>query len=138
MALTQVDGGLSLEPRKALYFPVGAASPLWFMFAGAASAGVAYWWMTRWAEHTNLEAVFGSASPAEPVEIPPRAPEVVEAAAISPEQVIEPVAAALEEEVVAASPELEAIIEAASEPVADETPKPKAKPRAASDAPPTA
>lgn len=138
MALTQVDGGMSLEPQKALYFPVGAASPLWFMFAGAASAGVAYWWMTRWAERTNLEAVFGSASPAEPVEIPAPAPEVVEvAAAISPEQVIEPVAAALEA-VAAASPEPEAIVETAPEPVVDEAPKPKVKPRGASDTPPIA
>lgn len=137
MALTQVDGGMSLEPQKALYFPVGAASPLWFMFAGAASAGVAYWWMTRWAERTNLEAVFGAALPAEPVELPVPAPEVVEAVAISPEQVNEPVAAALEE-VAAASPEPEAIIETAPEPVVDETPKPKAKPRGASDTPPIA
>ncbi|KRB52542.1 hypothetical protein [Phenylobacterium sp. Root700] len=137
MALTQLDGGMSLEPQKAFYFPVGAASPLWFMFAGAASAGVAYWWMTRWAERTNLEAVFGAASPAEPVELPAPAAEVVEVAAISPEQVIEPVAAALED-VVAAAPEPEAIIESAPEPVVDEAPKPKTKPRAASDTPPTA
>ncbi len=136
MALTQLDGGMSLEPPKAFYFPVGAASPLWFMFAGAASAGVAYWWMTRWAERTNLEAMFGAASPADPVELTPPEPEVV---AASPEPVVEPVMAALEEAV--ASPEPETILEAAPEPVVDvvlEAPKPKAKPRAASDTPPTA
>jgi hypothetical protein len=50
--------------EKALYVPMGAASPLWFMFAGAAGAGVAYWWMTRWTRATNLEALFADAGQA--------------------------------------------------------------------------
>jgi translation initiation factor IF-2 len=36
------------EQTKAFSLPVGAASPLWLAFAGAAGVGVAYWWMTRW------------------------------------------------------------------------------------------
>lgn len=41
---------------------VGAASPLWGFFAGAAATGVAFWWMTRWTQPANLEAWFGGAS----------------------------------------------------------------------------
>lgn len=39
---------------------VGAASPLWGYFAGAAAAGVAFWWMTRPLRTENLEALFAS------------------------------------------------------------------------------
>src|SRR5438128_1655782 len=41
---------------------VGAASPLWGYFAGAAATGMAYWWMTRWAHPANLEAFFAAAT----------------------------------------------------------------------------
>ena len=62
MALTVfAEGPASLDPHKALYIPVGAASPLWLLFAGAASAGVAYWWMTRWEDRSNLEALLAPA-----------------------------------------------------------------------------
>lgn len=40
---------------------IGAASPLWGYFGGAAAAGVAWWWMTRWTPQ-NLEAMFAAAS----------------------------------------------------------------------------
>jgi hypothetical protein len=30
------------------------------MYAGAATAGVAYWWMARWTRPTNLEAVMAA------------------------------------------------------------------------------
>ena len=36
------------DSPKAFTLPIGAASPLWLAFAGVASAGVAFWWMTRW------------------------------------------------------------------------------------------
>lgn len=49
--------------EAAMRFPVGSFSPLWAMFAGAASAGVAYWWMARWAKPANLEAMFGAVMP---------------------------------------------------------------------------
>lgn len=48
---------------KALSLPLGVVSPLWMMFAGAATAGVAYWWMTRWTRPTNLEAELPAAKP---------------------------------------------------------------------------
>jgi predicted flap endonuclease-1-like 5' DNA nuclease len=42
--------------EKTIRAPIGAASPLWWAFAGAATAGVAYWWLTRWAKPFNFEA----------------------------------------------------------------------------------
>ncbi|MBP7648435.1 MAG: hypothetical protein KA085_15370 [Phenylobacterium sp.] len=59
----------SVTPAAALYVPIGAASPLWFMFTGAASAGVAYWWLTRWMAPVNLEALLPvSGADAEPAQ----------------------------------------------------------------------
>lgn len=55
---------------------VGAASPLWGYFAGAAAVGVAFWWMTRPLKAPNLEALFAAG---EAAALP--APEVVEAEA---------------------------------------------------------
>jgi hypothetical protein len=49
------------EAAKALYAPIGAASPLWFLFAGATTAGLAFWWAGRWTKFTNLEAMFAPA-----------------------------------------------------------------------------
>jgi predicted flap endonuclease-1-like 5' DNA nuclease len=47
--------------RKAMAMPIGLASPMWLAFGAAASAGVAWWWMTRWTRATNLEAMTGAA-----------------------------------------------------------------------------
>jgi len=58
--------------------PVGAASPLWFIYAGAASAGVAYWWASRWTRPVNIEAMLVAAAPAAPASAEP----VIEAAAV--------------------------------------------------------
>jgi hypothetical protein len=44
------------DSPRAFTFPIGATSPLWLAFAGAASVGVAYWWMTRWAWPPRGEA----------------------------------------------------------------------------------
>jgi len=46
------------EPKAMPQYMVGAASPLWAYFGTAALGGVAFWWMTRWARPTNLEALF--------------------------------------------------------------------------------
>jgi predicted flap endonuclease-1-like 5' DNA nuclease len=36
--------------ERALRLPIGLASPMWLAFGAAASAGVAWWWMNRWAQ----------------------------------------------------------------------------------------
>ena len=125
MALAQLDGDMSPQSPNPFYVPLGAASPLWLMFAGAASAGVAFWWMTRWTAATHLEAAFGAVD--QPLAA--RAPE--------PEAIVfeepAPLVEAVEEMVAPPSP----MVEAASEAAVD-TPKPKIKVRPATDAPPIA
>ena len=49
--------------EQALRWPVGAISPLWAVFGAAASAGVAWWWMTRWTRAVNVEALAEVVSP---------------------------------------------------------------------------
>ena len=55
--------------EKALRTPIGLMSPLWFAFGAAASAGVAWWWMTRWAKPVNLEAFMTAPVSKAPVEV---------------------------------------------------------------------
>ena len=99
------------KPEALLRVPVGLASPLWGLFAGAAMSGAAWWWMTRWARPENLEAMFGAAAKfeaaVEPKVVELAAP-VAEAAKAAPEAVLE--ATAVAEEVT------EAIVDAALEP----------------------
>ncbi|MFI4933148.1 MAG: helix-hairpin-helix domain-containing protein [Caulobacterales bacterium] len=52
---------------------MGAASPLWFAYGAAASAGVAFWWMTSWTRAVNFEALT-----APPAKAPPAAPVPIE------------------------------------------------------------
>ena len=49
--------GVEARAEQALRWPVGAISPLWAVFGAAASAGVAWWWMTRWTRAVNVEAL---------------------------------------------------------------------------------
>ena len=104
------------DPTKPFSLPIGAASPLWLAFAGAASAGVAFWWMTRW-----TRAARGEAEAPAKLEPPVVEPLIIEA----PAEIVaaaEPVA-----EVIAAmpAPALETVAEAI-EPVAPaETVKPE-------------
>jgi len=58
-------GVASIEARteQALRWPIGAVSPLWAVFGAAATAGVAWWWMTRWTRAVNVEALAGLAAP---------------------------------------------------------------------------
>lgn len=125
MALAQLDGDMSPQSPNPFYVPLGAASPLWLMFAGAASAGVAFWWMTRWTAATHLEAAFGAVD--QPLAAPAPEPEAI----VFEEPA--PLVEAVEEMVVEPSP----MVEAASE-AAVGTPKPKIKVRPATDAPPIA
>ena len=45
------------EPETALRLPIGALSPLWMMYAGAAMTGAAVFWARNWYRATNLEAL---------------------------------------------------------------------------------
>ena len=81
---------------------IGAMTPFWGYFAGAAMAGVAWWWMTRWIRPHDIgfapaavpePATFALASleePAPPVggEAPPISPAALaaEAAPCAPEE----------------------------------------------------
>ena len=96
------------DPKTLLLVPVGLASPLWTLFAGAAVSGAAWWWMSRWAQPANLEAMFGAAARFE-------AEMEVEAVAQA-EPGIEAVAEA--------EPILEAAAETVAEPVAEAAPEP--------------
>ena len=84
-------------------------SPLWAMYAAAAGAGVAYWWMTGWTRAVNIEA-FAAFKPSPPVadalleiavEAAPVA-ELAEEAAPEPAVVTESVASEVEVAVEAA------------------------------------
>jgi len=81
------DTEILAKPEALLRVPVGLASPLWGLFAGAAVGGAAWWWMTRWTRVENLEAMFGAAAKFEAavepktVAPPTEVVETVEAAA---------------------------------------------------------
>ncbi len=122
---------ITKDPQALIRVPVGAMSPLWGLFAGAAVSGAAWWWMTRWARPANLEAVFGAAEAATVevetavealaapvVEAIEAAPAVIEAAAQPRLDVIEEAPALME---AAAEPALDAVAEApaAIEPVVE-------------------
>ena len=82
--LSEPGSELSFDPKSAIYLPLGAASPLWFLYAGAASAGVAYWWFSRWRGATNVEALFGKPPVFAPVEAAIAAVEEVVAGLAEP------------------------------------------------------
>ncbi|UTP41031.1 hypothetical protein M9M90_07595 [Phenylobacterium sp. LH3H17] len=144
--LPELPSELKFEPKSAIYVPLGAASPFWFLYAGAASAGVAYWWFSRWRQATNLEALFAKTPAVLELETAPAAEPQAEApeAAVAAEPQPEPAFIASAEllsdvaPVVDAAPAIEpepvveaqAVIEAAPE-VASQPAAPKAKtPRA--------
>jgi hypothetical protein len=119
---------LSKDPQALIRIPVGAASPLWGLFAGVAMSGAAWWWMTRWTRPANLEAVFGAAEKATAetlAEVAALTAPVIEAVEEAP-AALEPVVEAAWETVEAAieyaspAPIAEALIEAAPEPVGGE------------------
>ncbi|HZZ67960.1 MAG TPA: hypothetical protein VFE18_07285 [Phenylobacterium sp.] len=126
------------DPKALLHVPVGLVSPLWPLFAGAAAAGATWWWMTRWAQPANLEAMFGAAAklglpaPVEPATFAEPAAEAVAAEAEATAQaVVEPVADVLAEAepaVEAAAETIEATAEAVIEPVLEATPEPAPEP----------
>jgi predicted flap endonuclease-1-like 5' DNA nuclease len=100
------------DAGKALSLPLGMASPLWFAYAGAAAAGAAFWWMSRWTRATNLEALV-----ALPDETAAAAVDIVETTA---ETLTKTVVESALESVAEAVPALEPVVEAiAPEPVAE-------------------
>ncbi len=56
--VTQLPESPAIDASKAINLSLGMASPLWLAFAGAAVAGSAFWWMSRWTRPENLEAMF--------------------------------------------------------------------------------
>jgi predicted flap endonuclease-1-like 5' DNA nuclease len=90
---------------KSLAVPIGLANPLWLCFGAAASAGAAWWLMTRLAKPFNAEALFVGAAPAKaPAKAAEKTPEttpvVLEVALdVAPaivEAIVAPVEAVLE------------------------------------------
>jgi len=71
------------EMEKAMSLTIGMASPLWLAFGAAASAGAAWWWMTKWSRRVNLEApaTLPRSARKTPAPAAPRAPETVPAIA---------------------------------------------------------
>lgn len=91
--MVEASNSRLVDVEKSLSFPLGAMSPLWLAFAGAAATGAAYFWMSRWATRpVNLEAQFAARDlPATP-ELPDRAPvagAMIEAAAAVVEPALE-------------------------------------------------
>ncbi|HEX2815946.1 MAG TPA: hypothetical protein VHN39_06115, partial [Phenylobacterium sp.] len=105
------------KPEAMLRVPVGLASPLWGLFAGAAVSASAWWWMTRWTRPQNLEALFGAAEAAVEPEIAVLAAPIAETV----EAVIEATPKPVLETLVEATPEpvMEAVAEAAPEPLTE-------------------
>ena len=116
------------KPESLFRVPVGLASPLWGLFAGAAMSGAAWWWMTRWMRPQNLEALFAAAGEAETVAVPEMA--ALAAPALAAVEAVEPVVEAIAADI--AEPPIEAAaktaLEAAAEAMADVTPQPAPEP----------
>ena len=114
------------QTEKVLSLQLGLASPLWLAFGAAASAGAAWWWMTRWSAATNLEAVLPPSAPS--AVTPTLVPSIVPAVVAE----VEPVVIASVESVIEAVPEAAAAI--VEEPVLDIVPVPvEAQPAVADD-----
>ena len=106
------------KPETLLRVPVGLASPLWGLFAGAAVSGAAWWWMTRWTRPQNLEAMFGAEAVPAP-EMAALAAPVIETGETAMEAVIEPDMAELAAPAIEVAEAAEAVVEAAVEPAAE-------------------
>ena len=99
------------DTEKMLTLPVGAISPLWLMFAGAATVGAAYFWSRTFFKPTNLEALTALSEAA--VEVATEAAEtVVETVEVAAEAVVEA-------EVEAVADTVDSLIDAAPEPVVE-------------------
>lgn len=103
---------------KSLTVPMGLANPFWLAFGAAASAGAAWWLITRWSAPVNLEAFAGSA-PAAPKAKAPKAAKVEVVA----ESIIEPIVEAAAEAVAVVESFEPVFPESVSEPVIEAAPE---------------
>jgi len=121
--MTEFADPAALRERtlKSFAVPMGLANPLWLAFGAAASAGAAWWLMTRWARPMNVEAMFGAAKTA-PVKTP--ATKALKAAETAAEKTPETTPVVLEAALEAAPAFVEAVaapMEAALKTVEAET-----------------
>lgn len=100
------------DTEKMLSLPMGAISPLWLMFAGAATVGAAYFWSRTFFKPTNLEALFETSDATADV-----AAEVIETAVEAIEAEAEVVLDVAEAAAEAFSEAVDTVAEAAPEPV---------------------
>jgi len=110
--LTEMQDPSTLRERaaqsltKSFALPLGMANPLWLAFGAAASAGAAWWMLTRWTRPVNLEAVAAAPILTAPAEAPAvlevKTPEVAPVVVEAPVEVIEPVVEAVVEPLVEA------------------------------------
>jgi hypothetical protein len=107
----ELDHETLADPKALIHVRVGMVSPLWPLFAGAAVTGAAWWWMTRWAQPDNLEAMFAASAKA------------LEAAP-EPIALAEPTVEAAEAVVETATESVVETVEAAAEPAFEVTPEP--------------
>jgi predicted flap endonuclease-1-like 5' DNA nuclease len=102
------------DTEKMLSLPVGALSPLWLMFAGAATVGAAWYWSRAFFKPTNLEALITLPEAAAEVVAP-----VVEAAIETVEAADALAADLVEAELEAVADVADMVAAAAPEPVAE-------------------
>jgi len=98
---------------KSMQLPIGAVSPLWFAYAGLASLGVGYWWMSQLAKPVNLEAFKG---------FMPRVEDILAAPSEAMDAVVEMIPEPVTAEPVAFVPEIvepAAFVAAANEPMVE-------------------
>lgn len=104
----------TVDTEKMMRLPVGAISPLWFMFAGAATVGAAYFWSRTFFKPTNLEALI--ALPEATLEA---ADPVAETLVETVEAAAEAAAEVIDAELDAIADLADTVVEAAPEPVAE-------------------
>lgn len=115
----------TFDASKAVSLSLGMASPLWFAFAGAAVAGSAFWWMSRWTRPENLEALLAAPVLSLTPGIATIADEkAVEQAAAAVEPIVEVLATATETAMEVAATETAAMAEGLADvdPVVDTAP----------------
>ena len=124
-----------LSPEQAAMAQVGAFSPLWMLFVGASTAGIAFWSMTRWMQLATPERL------AEPVKlrlVQPAAEPKAEPAPVAELKAPEPATKAPEPKIEAPAPkapETTAPEAKAAEPVVAAKPAPAPEPKHAKAAP---